>query len=97
MNNNVHPAMPHISVKILLGNILFYKKLISDISFQGFYSLHTSTVISHGAEERHCEGMVCTLHVDAGHICLWRHNWRSNILMKSRSVYSEPAKQWIRP
>ena len=89
--------MPCVSVEVLLGNILYYKNLRSEINFQGVYSVHTNTIISYGAEERHCQGVARTLHVCPSHICLCRHNCRSNIMMSSSSVYSGPAKQWIKP
>jgi hypothetical protein len=41
--------------------------------------------------------VACTLHVYSCHVCLCRHNCRSNILTSSRSLYSEPAKLWIKP
>ena len=85
--------MPCVSVEILLGNILHYKNLRSEMNFQVVYSVHTNTIISHGAEERHCQGVACALHVCASHICPCRHNCRSNILMSSSSVYNGPAKQ----
>jgi hypothetical protein len=84
--------MPCVSVEILLRNILHYKILRSGMNFQGAYSVHTNTIISHGAEERCCPGVACTLHACASHTCLCRHNCRSNILMSSSSVDSGPAK-----
>lgn len=89
--------MPCISVEILLGNILHYQNLRSEMNFQDVYSVYTNTIVSHGAEERHCQGVACTLCVCASHICLCRHNCGSNILMNSSSVYSGPAKEWIKP
>lgn len=85
--------MPCVSVEIPFGNILHYKNLRSEMNFQGVSSVHTNTIISHGSEERHCQGVACTLHVwAAGHTCLCRHNCRSNMLMRSSSVYNGPAK-----
>jgi hypothetical protein len=82
--------MPCVSIEILLGNILLYKNLRSEMNFQGVYSVHTNTIISHGAEERHCQGVACTSRVCSCHFYLCRHNCRSNMLMSSRYLYSEP-------
>ena len=88
--------MPRVSVEIPLGNILFYEKLRSEMNFHSAYSMRTNTITSHSAEERHCQGGVFILYVSASHSCLCHHDWKSNIMMSSRSVYSEPAKHWIK-